>query len=387
MIIKKKFSIVFSIILILSAFLILGYIAGNLFPIKTIQDEYPLFHEAHDLLKRYSYYQLPDDIDMQRGMISGFTQVLDDPYSIYMNPVQQELEEANLAGEYGGIGVTVQFDMEEGKFRLYPYPDSPADNAGVREGDFLIEVDSTSITSGLSIDEVEAALHGPVPSTVAITIESASPPYQISTMDIERETFSIPSVQGYLHSTYPEIGILRVDWFSDRTPDEITEVLQEILQNGAVALVLDLRGNSGGMLSAAVDTASLFLDDGEIVREIKKDGEERIFTAGDSGEFSELPLVVLVDQGTASAAEVVTAALQDNERAIIIGRKTYGKGSVQVVVTLSDNSSLHITNAIWLTPSGYSLEGSGVIPDIEIPFDSSSEFDPDMDSAINLLTD
>ncbi|MBN1265347.1 MAG: hypothetical protein JXA25_07630 [Anaerolineales bacterium] len=371
--------------LIVSAFLILGYLVGNRFPLAAISNNYPLVKEARMMLEQYSYYPFPVDIELERGMIRGFTEAIGDPFTMYMDPVEHELQEANLAGEYGGIGVSLQVDGSEQRIRLYPYSGSPAALAGVIEGDFLLQVDAAPITSELSLDEVTALLHGPIPSTVVVKIEEASPPYHRRDLVIQREMFSIPSVQSYLHPEYIHIGVIRITMFSDKTGDELESALLDVLDRGAEDLILDLRGNNGGILTSAVDAAGKFLIEGVIVREIRKHGDEKVYSVDEQGDYSDVPLVVLVDQGTASAAEVVAAALQDHRRAVIIGRRTYGKGSVQVVVTLSDDSSLNITNAIWQTPAGRSINGYGITPDIEIPLDNSNELDEDIEAAIEWL--
>lgn len=179
--------------------------------------------------------------------------------------------------------------------------------------------------------------------------------------------------------------MIHIKMFSDRTADELGAVLSDLSERGARAVILDLRGNNGGMLCAAVETASQFLKEGTIVSEIRRDGKMKEFTVNQNGDTWYGPLAILVDEGTASAAEVVAASLQEHKRAVVIGRKTFGKGSVQVVVTLSDESSLHITNAIWKTPEGRSLEGSGIEPDIFINADNSASQDSDMAAAVEWL--
>ncbi|NIQ55834.1 MAG: PDZ domain-containing protein, partial [Gammaproteobacteria bacterium] len=255
-----------------------------------------------------------------------------------------------MRGAFGGVGVTVWRDAE-GRTVLAPHPDGPAERAGVREGDILLAVDGETVTDGTTVDDVRAWLHGEVGTTVTLTISRPPTP-----------SFDLTITRVLDHA--PDIGYMRIESFTERTGEETRTALQALQGERVSGLVLDLRGNSGGLIEPAVETASQFLQDGVVLVELRRDDEEQTFPVRDGGVAPEVPLAVLVDGGTASAAEIVAGALQDRERAPLIGEPTFGKGSVQLIYDLSDGSSLHVTSAVWLTPDRHRIQGQGLTPDI-----------------------
>lgn len=346
---------------------------------------YPLVAEAHEYLGQYFIEDLPPDVELERGMIQGMLQVLGDPYTSYVEPQAHELESDTLAGEYGGIGTYVSID-EAGLVHLVPFADGPAARAGVMEGDVLLAIDGQRLGPESTLQDVGAALRGPAGSSVQLLLA----PRQEGGVELEiavtRETIALPSATGYLLPDDPAIGVIVVSVFSQRTPGEVRAAHDDLTGRGAMAIILDLRGNPGGLLDSAVDVARFFLETGIVVFQQERDGTEQVFRVETPGAAIQIPLAVLADGSTASAAEIVAAALQANGRALVVGQPTYGKGSVQLIFNLSDGSSLHITNARWLTPDRQALDRAGLQPDILVdPASSAGSGDTILAAAVQRL--
>jgi len=376
---------------LLSACLCLVYIAG--FGAYRVwdaleRDRQPtalaVFWEAWDAVEEYFYGELPTPRERTYGAIGEALRLLNDPYTVFVEPRPRELERDRMRGAFGGIGVTLWRDLQ-GQVLLSPYPDSPAHRAGIREDDVLLAVDSEAITSEMTLDDVRAWLHGEVGTPVTLTISRPpTPPFDLT---ILRDEIQVPSVVWRVLDRAPDIGYIRVQSFTERTGDEALTALRELLQEASVsALILDLRDNSGGLIDPSVTITSQFLRDGLVLVELRRDAQEHTFPVQSNGIATDVPLAVLVNGGTASASEIVAGALQDHGRAPLIGEPTFGKGSVQLVYDLSDGSSLHVTSAIWLTPNRHQLEGQGLRPDIHIPAADGSR-DNQLDRAVSYLRD
>ncbi len=329
-----------------------------------------VFWEAWNQVEQHFYGELPSPRERTYGAIYGALALLGDPHTRFVEPQPRELEQDRMRGAFGGIGVTLWRDAES-RMVLSPYPDSPAEQAGVREGDILLAVDAEEITDETTIDDVRARLHGEVSTPVTLTISrpgpkgyTPTPPFDLT---ITRDEIQVPSVTWRVLDQAPEIGYVCIESFTERTDDELLTALQELREAKTVSLVLDLRDNAGGLIEPAVAVASQFLRDGVVLHELNHDDQEQTIRAQSGGVATDVPLVVLVNGGTASAAEIVAAALQDHDRALLIGETTHGKGSVQLIYELSDGSSLHVTSAIWLTPSRHRIEGQGLTPDVYVP--------------------
>jgi len=342
-----------------------------------------LLVEAEEALRDHFVSALPPDMSLTYGMIRGMLQAVGDPYTTFVEPVSHELEEDTFSGEYGGIGAEITQDSQGG-IHLIPFDAGPADRAGIVEGDLLMQVDGWDVALATRLEEVAAALRGPVGSQVRIKIRQATGKGEVIALEMTRETFPLPSVTSYVSPDVRSIGVIAISLFSDRTQEEVAQAYGQLVERGVEALVLDLRGNPGGLLGSSVEVSRFFLGSGVILIEQYRDQEELIQRSEEPGFAAALPLAVLMDGATASAAEVVAGALQANGRATLIGSRTVGKGSVQAVVELSDGSSLHITQARWLTPARDVIDGKGLAPDIEI---QPGENDPDaaMRAAIQWL--
>jgi carboxyl-terminal processing protease len=325
-----------------------------------------IFWEAWHLLERDFYGEKPEAQKRVYGALHGLAQSFADPYTVFVEPQPREIEQDRLRGSFGGIGATIE--QTEAGYVLHPQRDQPAARAGVQDGDLLVRVDEHPITATMSSDDVIALVRGPVDSQVEIGVRRPATAEEL-TFRIVRAEIHTPSIEWRLLDDDPEtatVGYLRQTIFSERSPDEMRTALAELTAGGADRFILDLRGNPGGLVEAAVAISDLWLDGGLVLTERHADGSEKSFTAQPGTEVANAPLTVLIDGGTASASEIVAGALQAHGRAKLVGEKSFGKGSVQLVYELSDQSSLHVTNAQWLTPNGQQISGQGLTPDVVI---------------------
>lgn len=345
--------------------------------------EFNTLGEVWELLTEdYVNNEALDPEELSRGAIEGMLEALGDPYTSYLESYQ--LASSDLEGSFEGIGAIVS--IEDGELTVVsPIAGGPAERQGVRAGDKILEVDGEP-TSEMNLIEAVLKIRGDKGTTVTLLIlhQGETTPVAI---EIVREEIKLDSV--YLDMLADDIAHIRITHFSERTLVELTSALTDARQSGARSIILDLRGNPGGYLDVVVDVASEFLDGGIILYEADSEGDIiEEWTASSGGLATDLPLIVLVDGGSASGSEVLAGALRDHERATLIGTKTYGKGSVNILHELSDHSALYVTTARWLTPDRHLIEGVGLIPDIEVEIteeDIASGRDPQLERAIEYL--
>ena len=365
--------------------LALGFAGGYLVRDRLFvrSDQYPLFGEAYDILDKHGLKPIPTEPLLEYSMIRGVLGAYQDPYTIFVEPAQHELESDALQGSFGGIGVQLIRDAG-GQIILNPFPDSPAQLAGVREGDILVAVDDLLMSPELSMEAIQAALRGQVGQIVLVKLQRP-PELNQYEYKISRAEFSIPSVTWRIDVDHAGLGIVEVNLISASTPDEVQEAVMDLQSRGATAFIMDLRNNSGGLLAAGVDIARLFLDSGVVMEHQYRDQKIETFRVEKPGPFIQLPLVLLVNENTASAAEIIAGALKAHGRATIIGMPTYGKDSIQLVFSLKDGSSLHVTAAQWWIPGLEPPIGEGGLqPDIQI----AGEIDPNQsDPAVKAAAD
>jgi carboxyl-terminal processing protease len=319
-----------------------------------------LVWETWGYVERYFYGATPEASLLTYGAIEGALETLDDPYTRLVRPQPNELEQDRLRGRFGGIGAYVYQD-EEGIY-LRPLPGSPAELAGVAEGDRITAVDGEALAVDITVDEVVALIRGPIGTSVRIGVHRASSGEDLE-FDIERQEIAQPTVEWRIIEGYdPPVGYVKITLFAESTAEELQRALASVRRDGARLLVLDLRGNPGGLLESGVEVASRFLRQGVVLYEVNARGEERSYPVRPRVRVTE-PLVVLVDGGTASASEIVAGALQDHGRATLVGTQTRGKGSVQLAYGLSDGSSLHVTADLWYTPDHKEINHIGLAPD------------------------
>lgn len=349
-----------------------GYFTNDFIELQTggtlVRDEqeFDLFWEAWGHIERSFIGEMPSAQAMTYGAIRGVLGQLDDPYTVFIEPPAREEERQSLQGTFGGIGATLSRPEEGGPILLEPIAGNPAELAGILSGDVLLKIDGVEITAEMTVQQVADMIRGEKGTTVTLTVlhPGSQTPVEIS---VERADILIPSVAYRLLQEDETIGYIQLTRFSGESSSEIETAVQALAEQGAEKFVLDLRGNGGGLLDAAVAVADHFLAEGQILsQQSRNEADNRQYTADSATLIAgDLPLVILIDGGTASASEIVAGALQDLERATLIGNShSFGKGSVQLVFDLSDGSSVHVTSARWYTPNGRQLDQQGLQPDI-----------------------
>ncbi len=342
------------------------FVRGLTDPIKAqaAENNYSLLNEVQTLIDQHYLRQQPDEHQREYGAIRGMIATLNDKYTFFVDPPVAASESDVLAGTYGGVGLQLE-RSEEGKLVVYPFKDSPALQKGIRDGDELIAINDKPVDLTFQPDVLDQMLRGEVKKDNGVNLAVVKPDGTKLTVFVPFAVINVPSVIWRMLADTPQFGYVQITLFTSRTPDELKVALSDLIGNDVKALVLDLRNNSGGLLKESVDVASQFLDGGVVVFE-RTNSVENPLNAATNGLATHIPLVVLVNQGTASAAELVAGAIRDRQRGILVGQTTYGKGTVQQIFRLSDNSSLHITAAEWLTPNQQHLDGHGLEPTISM---------------------
>jgi carboxyl-terminal processing protease len=342
-------------------------------PREDLQQRFGLFWEAWSIIEREYNADAPLDLQkMVYGAISGAINSLGDPYTTFSEPAQARIFEEDLEGSFEGIGATV--DLVEGLLVIVePLESSPALKAGLRPNDVILEVDGQSL-QGLDLTEAISLIRGPKGTRVRLLIHRPGmlEPFEV---ELTRDKIDLPTVS---HQMLEDgIAYVRLTEFNNQATTRLRAALRSLMEEEPRALIFDLRGNPGGYLHIAVQVASQFIREGVVVIEKNSKGEVGELRADGRGLALDVPLVVLVDGGTASASEIVAGAIQDLGRGTLIGRPTYGKGSVQASYTLSDGSAVRVSIARWYTPNGHQLDGDGLTPDIVVEPNPEQSADDD----------
>lgn len=323
-------------------------------------EELKVFSEALSIVRK-NYVEDIKPKDLIYGAVKGMLSSLD-PHSAFMTPEQYKEMQVDTKGEFGGIGI--QIGIKEGMLTVIaPIEDTPACKAGIKAGDKIIKINN-EFTKDMSLHDAVSKMRGAPSSSVKITILREGWK-ETKDFTILREIIKIKSVRSKLIEE--GIGYIKINQFQEQTASDLSDAIDRLMQQNINSLVLDLRNNPGGLLNSAVDVSSQFLPSGKLVVFIKDRKGERIeYRSRKNSENSTIPIVVLVNQGSASASEIVAGALKDWNRAVIIGTQTFGKGSVQSVVPLGDGSALRLTTARYYTPKGVSIQTTGIAPDIMV---------------------
>lgn len=384
---KKTFFIFFFLILI---FFGVGIQIGKSLVICKVcppEDlDFSLFWEALDILKKK--YILPKEIDYKKilyGAISGMMNSLGDSYTVFLDPEKSKIFLEDVSGKFEGVGMEIGIKEKQLQV-IAPLEGTPAQKAGILAGDKIIRIDGES-TSGITIEEAVKKIRGPKGTEVILTIlrEGWEEPKDFR---IKRDVIKIPCVN--LEKKENDIAYIRIYFFSESLKYEFYKIGREILNSGLKKIILDLRNNPGGYLEIAQNIGGWFLKRGDMVAiedfgEEKKNKEYRAFG---NEAFLNFPVVVIINKGTASASEILASALRENRGVKLIGERSFGKGSIQEISSLSDESALKITVARWLTPKGELIEGKGLEPDIVVELteeDIKEGRDPQLEKAIEII--
>jgi len=341
-------------------FLFAFYAPSSFADTKETYRQLSIFNEVYNRVKNQYVEELTDK-ELVEKALNGMLQALD-PHSSYMNEeVFKEMQE-DTSGTFGGLGIEITTDKGFIKI-ISPIDDTPADKAGIQAGDYITHLNGDSVVD-MNLKEAIDIMRGEVGTSITITIiRGTEEPFDV---ELIRDTIKMASVK---HRVLNDVGVLRVSTFNEQTTSGLKDSIQELeeSENPPIGYVLDLRNNPGGLLTESVSVSDLFLEQGEIVsirgRE-KKDVQ--VFSAKKGDLINQKPLVVLINEGSASASEIVAGALQDHDRAVIMGMKSFGKGSVQTIVPI-DSGAIRLTIAKYYTPSGDSIQAVGIEPDVVVP--------------------
>ncbi|SEN47809.1 carboxyl-terminal processing protease [Megamonas sp. Calf98-2] len=323
------------------------------------------------------YVNDTDDVKLIDGAIDGMVKSLNDPHSNYLSPKMYKTLMEQTEGSFAGIGVVMGMDNEQKIHIVDIMENSPGQKAGLQEGDEILAVDGVPVTQ-MAFDEVAAHVRGQAGTDVVLTIMRDNTNQDIT---ITRDNIKLKTVGHKMLDN--NIGYIQIVSFSEDTANEFNEAYNDLKNQGMKALVLDLRNNPGGLLTTCVEIAKKLVPKGEIVSIVDKQGNKETYSS--SLEAPEYPLAVLINKNSASASEILSGAIQDTKAGTIIGNTSYGKGSVQTILPMFEDDAVKLTIAKYYTPSGRSIDGTGITPDIEINLDENATSDTQLDKALEIL--
>ncbi len=344
------------------------------------------FWEAWDLVHKNYVNQPVDDKALMQGAIRGMMAALGDDYSRYMTPEEYAIVSTDTSGELEGIGASVETAPQGGLLIVSPFPGSPAEAAGLKPSDRIIKVDDTDVTA-MDKYKIIMLVRGAAGTAVHLSVIREGTE-GVMEFDVVRAKIMIPSVESKMLDG--QIAYVKLNDFGAHTTDELTTALKSLMAQKPAGLILDVRGNPGGFRDTAIEVASQFLPNGTLVmREQYADGKELAYKAKGGGLATDIPMIVLINKGSASASEIVAGALQDEHRATLLGETSFGKGSVQNWQPLVDDAgTVAVTIARWLTPSGRWIMKQGITPDVTVELtdaDHAAGRDPQLDAAVQQL--
>ena len=352
-----------------------------------LYEKIDLFSEVLETIKN----EYVDEIDQAKVMDSAINGVLQslDPYSAYMSPKSFKGMQTDTKGEFGGLGIEI--GMESGVVKVIaPIDDTPASNAGIKAGDYIVKINEEQV-QGKSLTEAVELMRGPIGSEIKLTVRRRNVKKAID-FKIRRAVIEVKSVVAKIIGSKKKIGYLKLKSFNQNSNEQLSKSINKFEKNNKLnGYILDLRNNPGGLLTQAISITDFFLNDGEIVStKGRKITETRRFFSKKGDGINGKPLIVIINNGSASASEIVSGALKDHKRAIILGERTYGKGSVQSIIPLKNGGGIRLTISKYYLPSGQSISEIGVLPDILVEeigddFKINSKTDNQLKYAVNLL--
>ena len=367
--------------------LIFTFISTSVFSKNDLYEKIDLFGEVLENIKK-DYVDDVNQSEMMDSAINGVLQSLD-PYSAYMSPELFKEMQTDTSGEFGGLGIEI--GMEAGVVKVIsPIDDTPAERAGIKAGDYIVKIGKEQV-QGKSLMEAVKLMRGPIGTSIDLTVrrKNVKKPLEFT---ITRKIIEVQSVSSKIISEEKNIGYIRLKSFNENSDNQFLKSVKKFEKNFKIkGYVIDLRNNPGGLLTQAINITDFFLDDGEIVStKGRKISETRKFFARKGDEIEGKPIVVLINNGSASASEIFAGALKDHKRAIILGENSYGKGSVQSIIPLRNGGGMRLTISKYYLPSGKSISEVGVTPDILVEevgndFKINSEKDNQLDYAIKLF--
>jgi len=334
------------------------------------------------LMREYVEKTDLDPAQLEKAAIMGMLEAIEDPYTAYIDPKSFELAMSDTQGSFEGIGAEVTMTPDGKLMIVAPIPDTPAAKAGIRPGDVILEVDGESI-EGLSLIESVMKIRGPKGSIVRLQIMHLFG-QETELIEITRGIIQISSVN--MNITDENFAYINLSVFYENTSYELSEALEKAVKQNVQGIILDLRNNPGGLLSASVEVASHFIKEGLVLYEIDGSDRKTNWSTRQVNVYTDLPIVVLSNEFSASGSEVVIGALQDHKRAIIVGETSFGKGSVNMLSSLTNGGGLYITLARWYTPNGRLIEGEGLLPDVLISQSQNQREDTQFEKAIEVLS-
>lgn len=360
-------------------------------PPKNINIDFKLFWDTWDLVSReYLDKTAIDPNKLFYGAIQGMVAAIGDPYTVFLPPADQKTSKEELGGSFDGVGIQLGFNKEKRLVVVAPLSGSPAERAGIKPEDVIVKINGKD-SSGMSLPEAVKLIRGNKGTQVTLTTFSEGDA-DTKEVTLTRDTIIVKSVEVTYKDTKSgkKIGVIKLSRFGDRTKDEWNQAINDIITKNPQAVVLDVRNNPGGYLEGAVFVASEFLDDGVVVLQENSKGERLSYGVDRVGKLLKVPMVVMINKGSASASEIVAGALQDRKRAKLVGEKSFGKGTIQEAEDLPGGAGIHITVAKWLTPNGrWVNQTEGLSPDIEVKVGKTQVQDDtkdvQLDRALELL--
>ncbi len=353
---------------------------------KDANIDFKLFWQTWDLLnKEYVDKKALDPQKMYYGAISGMVASLGDPYTVFLPPSSQKSVKEELGGSFEGVGMELGFNKDKRLAVISPLPGTPAEKAGIKPGDLILKINSKDSNS-MTLPDAVNEIRGPKGTSVKLQIYHDGDKNPTD-LEVIRDTIVVKSVAFSQKTTQggKKIAYIKLTRFGEQTDNEWNDAMSSALAWGPDGVVLDLRNNPGGFLDDAVYIGSEFVDSGDIVLQENASGEKIPYKVSRVGRGLKLPLVVLINKGSASASEIVAGAIQDHKRGQLVGEQSFGKGTIQEAQDLPGGTGIHITTAKWLTPNGHWIHNIGLTPDVPVAIGDDPTKDPQMDKALELL--